>query len=399
MLTRSAYKFRLNTNTETEKLMAQYSGNCRFLWNKALSLNLFKLEKKQPICYYQELDYFSKLWKKSDEYGFLSLSPSQTLQQTLKQLECAFKDGFDKNQPLKRIPVFKKRHQSSRFTFPQGFKVEGKRLFLPKIGWINFRKSRNILGKVKNITLSKQGAHWFASLQVERTLAPPKHRSNSIVGGDLGVKRLLTLSNGQYFDAIDTQDFSNKIKRYQRKLAKKIKFSNNWKKLKQKITDLHSKVARVRRDILNKHSTTLSKSHAIIVLENLQIRNMTKSSKGDQETPCKMVNQKAGLNRVILNQGWGMFKEMLQYKQAWRGGEVLFVDPKYTSQTCPECLHKSKDNRTTQARFECVECGYTNNADHVGALNVLARGHRVIACGEIDISQLCEAGTTELVFN
>jgi putative transposase len=74
--------------------------------------------------------------------------------------------------------------------------VEGKRLFLPKIGWINFRKSRNILGKVKNITLSKQGAHWFASLQVERTLAPPKHRSNSIVGGDLGVKRLLTLSNG-----------------------------------------------------------------------------------------------------------------------------------------------------------------------------------------------------------
>jgi putative transposase len=162
---------------------------------------------------------------------------------------------------------------------------------------------------------------------------------------------------------------------------------------------LHSKVARVRRDILNKHSTTLSKSHAIIVLENLQIRNMTKSSKGDQETPCKMVNQKAGLNRVILNQGWGMFKEMLQYKQAWRGGEVLFVDPKYTSQTCPECLHKSKDNRTTQARFECVECGYTNNADHVGALNVLARGHRVIACGEIDISQLCEAGTTELVFN
>lgn len=74
MLTRSAYKFRLNTNTETEKLMAQYSGNCRFLWNKALSLNLFKLEKKQPICYYQELDYFSKLWKKSDEYGFLSLS-------------------------------------------------------------------------------------------------------------------------------------------------------------------------------------------------------------------------------------------------------------------------------------------------------------------------------------
>ena len=106
-----------------------------------------------------------------------------------------------------------------------------------------------------------------------------------------------------------------------------------------------------------------------------------------------MVKQKSGLNRVILNQGWGMFKEMLKYKQDWLGGQVVFVDPKHTSQTCPECDHQSKDNRLTQSKFECVKCGYQNNADHVGALNILARGHRVLACGEIDISQLAEAGT------
>jgi len=69
---RKAYKFRLNTNTETEKIMSQYAGNCRFLWNKALKINLFKLENKQKIAYYQELDFFSKLWKKSDEYGFVN---------------------------------------------------------------------------------------------------------------------------------------------------------------------------------------------------------------------------------------------------------------------------------------------------------------------------------------
>lgn len=84
---------------------------------------------------------------------------------------------------------------------------------------------------------------------------------------------------------------------------------------------------------------------------------MTKSSKGNLEQHGKMVKQKSGLNRAILNQGWGMFKEFLKYKQAWRGGEVIFVDPKYTSQTCPFCLHKSKDNRLTQSHFECVECG------------------------------------------
>ena len=135
MIIRKAYKYRLNTNAETEQIMSQYAGNCRFLWNKALGLNLHYLENKQPILWYQELDWFSKLWKKSDDYEFLKLSPAQTLQQTLKQLERAFKDAFDKKQPLKKIPTFKKRGDRDSFSFPQGFKIEGRRVFLPKIGW------------------------------------------------------------------------------------------------------------------------------------------------------------------------------------------------------------------------------------------------------------------------
>lgn len=393
MLIRKAYKFRLNTNAETAQLMTQYAGNTRFLWNKALAMNLSRLRDKLPILYYQELDWFSKLWKKSEEFAFLKLSPAQTLQQTLKQLERAFKDAFDKSQPLKHIPVFKKRHQSNSFTLPQGFKIEGKRIFLPKIGWVNFRKSQAITGKLKNASVSKNGKHWFVSIQVEQEIGKPVHPSTSIAGGDLGVKYLLTLSDGTHYEPIDTSKLTAKIKRLQSQLAKKVKFSSNWRKLKEKIAALHTKIANIRRDTLQKLSTTLSKSQAIIVLEDLQIRNMTKSAKGDSDQPGKMVKQKSGLNRVILNQGWGMFKEMLKYKQLWRGGEVVFVDPKGTSQTCPECDHRSKDNRLTQSDFKCVECGFTANADHVGALNVLARGHCVIACGEIGISQLGEAGT------
>ena len=393
MLIRKAYKFRLNTNAETAQLMMQYVGNCRFLWNKALAMNLFRLENKQPILYYNELDWFSKLWKKSEEFSFLKLSPAQTLQQVLKQLDRAFKDAFDKKQPLKRIPVFKRRHCANSFSLPQGFKLDGKRIFLPKIGWVNFRKSRNIIGTPKNVTVSKNGQHWFVSIQVEQEIGEPVHSSTSMMGGDLGVKRLLTLSNGEYYQPINTDKLTAKRKRLQRQLARKVKFSANWKKVKAKITALHTKIANARHDRLHKISTQLSQSHAIIVLEDLKIRNMTKAAKGSIEQPGKRVKQKSGLNRVILNQGWGLFREMLKYKQYWQGGEVIFVDPKHTSQTCPECHYQSKDNRENQAHFECVNCGYTANADHVGALNVLARGHRVIACGEVDVDQLGEAGT------
>ncbi|MCK5649574.1 MAG: transposase, partial [Gammaproteobacteria bacterium] len=362
MMIRKAYKYRLTTNTETEQLMSQYAGNCRFLWNKALALNLHHLENKQPLLWYQELDWFSKLWKKSKEYGFLKLSPAQTLQQTLNQLERAFKDAFDKKQPLKKIPAFKKRGDRDSFTFPQGFNIEGKRIFLPKIGWINFRKSREIEGIPKNVTVSRQGKHWFVSIQVEIELTEPVHPSTSMMGVDMGVKRLFTLSDGQFEEPIDIGFYQEKIKRLQKRLAKKIKFSNNWRKLKEKINRLHTKIANIRHDILHKLSTTLSKSHAMIVLEKLQIRNMTKSAKGDRDNHGKMVKQKSGLNRVILDQGWGMFKTFLEYKQLWSGGQVLFVDPKYTSQTCPVCQHRSKDNRQTQAEFECVLCGHKEHA-------------------------------------
>ena len=396
MIIRKAFKFRLNTNAETEQLMSQYAGNCRFLWNKALGLNLHYLENKQPLLWYQELDWFSKLWKKSNEYEFLKLSPAQTLQQTLKQLERAFKDAFDKKQPLKKIPTFKKRGDRDSFSFPQGFKLDVRRIFLPKIGWVNFRKSKKIEGTAKNVTLSRQGKYWFVSIQVEVECPEPVHSSVSMIGVDMGVKRLFTLSDGEFEAPINVGFFKDKIKRLQKRLAKKVKFSNNWRKLKEKINRLHTKIANIRHDRLHKLSTTLSNSHAMIVLENLQIKNMTKSAKGDIETPGKIVKQKSGLNRVILEQGWGYFKQFLEYKQRWSGGQVLYVDPKYTSQECPECHHISKDNRQTQADFECVECHYKEHADVVGAKNVLGRGHRLIACGENWVPKLCEAGTRQL---
>jgi putative transposase len=396
MLVRKAYQYRLKTDAEIEQQLFQLAGNCRFLWNKALALNLERLDRQASLLWYGELDWFSKLWKHSEEYHFLSLSPAQTLQQTFKQLERAFKEAFDRTQPLKPIPVFKKRGDKDSFTFPQGFKLDGSRIFLPKIGWVRFNKSREIEGRPKNVSVSRQGKHWFVSIQVEMSLPDRVHPASTIVGADMGVKRLLTLSDGAFEEAVEVAQWQNKIKRLQKRLAKKVKLSNNWRKLKAKITRLHTKIARIRRDILHKVTTTLSKNHAVIVLEDLPIKNMTKSAQGDVENPGTQVAQKSGLNRAIHSQGWGMLKTFLEYKQQWRGGQVIYVDPRHTSQQCPSCHHISKDNRLTQAQFECTECSYRAHADKVGAINILERGHRLLACGERWVADLCEAGTRQL---
>jgi putative transposase len=369
---RKAFKFRLKVSTETNQKLANYAGGCRFVWNKALALNLDRLNKKQPIFWYEELNFWATLWKKSDEYGFLKDLPSQVLQQKLKDLDKAFRDAFDKNQPLKRIPVFKRKSQSSdSIRYPQGFKIEqeANRIFLPKIGWVRYRNSRKIVGTPKNVTVSRKGKHWYVSVQVEYEATILEHKSTSAVGIDMGVKRFATLSDGSFIEPLNSfKKSAEKLATLQRKLKNKKKFSKNWQKQKAKITKHHEQIASDRRDYLHKKSTAICENQAVICIEDLKIKNMSKSAK------LKNVKQKSGLNKSILDQGWGMFFDMLTYKQDWNGGMVIKVPPQHTSQKCPSCHHIAKENRLTQADFICVECGYKNNADVVGAINVLTRG-------------------------
>ena len=132
---------------------------------------------------------------------------------------------------------------------------------------------------------------------------------------------------------------------------------------------------------LHKVSTTISKNHAMIVIEDLQVANMSKSAAGTVSQPGRNVRAKSGLNRAILDQGWFELRRQLEYKQAWRGGQVLAINPAYTSQKCACCGHIAKENRPSQSQFSCLECGYTENADINGARNILAAGHAVLACG------------------
>ena len=128
----------------------------------------------------------------------------------------------------------------------------------------------------------------------------------------------------------------------------------------------------------------LSKKHAVIYREDLKIKNMTASASGTLEQPGRKVAQKSGLNRAILDQGWGKFFLQLQWKCEQRGATVIKVAPQYTSRICPKCGYESKLNRKSQSRFECVSCGFSANADRVGAENIMVRGQRMSACGELD---------------
>ena len=169
----------------------------------------------------------------------------------------------------------------------------------------------------------------------------------------------------------------------QKRLARMTKFGKNWHKQKERIAKLHQHIANIRKDFLEKLSLKLCKNHAVIVREDLKIKNMTASAKGTAEEPGTHVKQKSGLNRAILDQGWGLFFAKLDWKAQLNGGTVIKVPPAYTSQTCPVCGHCEAKNRPTQAKFKCLCCGHTDNADHVAALNILARGlNRVSACGE-----------------
>jgi IS605 OrfB family transposase len=396
---RKAFKYRLNTDQAQSAKLADYAGACRSAWNKALAMNLYRLENKQPILWYEELNWFANLWKSSEEYLYLKALPSQALQQCLKNLDRAFKDGFDKKQPLKRIPTFKKKGVSTdSIRYPQGFKIEqaNNRICLPKLGWISYRNSRKIVGEPKNVTVSRKGQHWYVSIQTEYETQNTYHKSTSIVGIDVGIKRFATLSDGTHYKPLDSfKRLSSKLAKLQRQLKNKVKFSNNWKKLKAKITALHERIANARHDYLHKVSTEISKSHAVIVVEDLKIRSMSKSAKGSKDKPGRMVKQKAGLNKAILDQGWGMFVDFLEYKQSWNGGMVLKVNPKHTSQECPACSHTHKDNRKEQAVFECVECGYQNHADVVGATNIKTRGQRELAC-EVNGAVMPSAAGTDL---
>jgi putative transposase len=375
-----AFKYELMPDGEQQRDMRRFAGARRFVYNKALALQKANFDAgRKFIGYFSMTKHLAELKK---EFDWLNEAPSQALQQSLKDLERAYKNFFEKRADF---PRFKRKGTGDGFRFPQGFAIDqsNSRIKFPKLGWMRYRNSRDISGTAKNITVSQSGGKWFASIQTEREVEQPIPAATSAIGIDMGIVRFATLSDGSFIAPLGScKKHETRLRRYQRKMSRKVKFSKNWHKAKRKVQNIHTRIANARKDFLHKATTEISKNHAMVAIEDLQVRNMSRSSKGTAEAPGKNVAAKSGLNKAILDQGWFEFRRQLEYKLNWNGGILLCVPAHYTSQTCPACGHVAKENRQTQAKFACVDCGHEENADVVGALNVLARGHRVAACGE-----------------
>ena len=376
-----AFKFELMPNGEQIRKMKQFCGCSRFVFNRALAYQneQYKADKAFTFSYRKIADLLPE-WKR--ELTWLKDCHSQVLQQSLKDLEASFKNFFAKRSDF---PKFKRKGEKDSFRFPQGCKLEqeNNRIYLPKIGWVRYRNSRNVLGIIKNVTISQKCGKWYVSIQTEFEQETPQPKGGEI-GIDMGIVRFATLSNGEYFDSINAfKNLKGKLAKLQKRFKNKTKFSKNWQKLKAKIAKLHHKISNIRKNYLHQISSKISKNHAIVYVEDLQVANMSKSASragnAEQHGHRKNVKQKSGLNRAILDQAWGEFRRQLDYKLLWNGGFLFAVPPQNTSRCCPNCGHTSKDNRQTQANFECMECGYQNNADVVGAINVLKRGQALQA--------------------
>jgi putative transposase len=201
------------------------------------------------------------------------------------------------------------------------------------------------------------------------------------IGIDMGIVRFATLSDGSSFEPLNSfRHHETALRKAQQAMSRKAKFSSNWRKAKKKVQHLHARIANVRNDFLHKLSTEISKSHAIVCVEGLQVSNMSRSAAGTQEAPGTNIRAKSSLNKSILDQGWFEFRRQLDYKLTWSGGWLIVVPPQNTSRTCPTCRHVASENRKTQSEFRCIECGFEENADIVGAVNILREGLSRLAC-------------------
>ena len=407
-----AYKFRLEPNAEQQIILNNLVGSARFVWNQMLAISFEMFAKNEFINATNLVNKIMDL-KNNPDFDFLRTHANAvSLQQKIRDLASAWSRFFDskthtrlkenKKKPRKPkffklvdgteiqlrplMPRFKRKsdgRDSIRLVqFDKYCRIEGNRVKLPNgVGFVKFKKSQDIIGTIKNVTISKKSGHWYVSFGTERALSEnPIHPSTSAIGIDLGITKLITTSDGQYIKPKNSFKANQvKLAKLQRGLAKKVKFSANWKKQNRKIQKLHHHIANIRHDYLHKITTTISKNHAMIACEDLKVANMSKSASGTKEKKGRHVKAKSGLNKSILDQGWGMMVNMLEYKQQWQGGLLIKVNPRYTSQTCFECKHIAKENRRTQANFECVKCTYIANADVNAARNILAAGHAVLS--------------------
>lgn len=372
------FRYKIDPTPGQEASFWQHAGVCRLVYNLALE------QRRDWFRHYEretggKLNYTTQARQLTElraEFDWIAAVSQTCQQQALRDLDKAFGNFFAGRA---KYPRPRRRGINDSFRF-QGREVETRRLNtkwsmarLPKIGWVKFRDTRPMRGTLKNVTVARAANGWHISFACEIQHTAPAN-TRPAVGIDRGVANTLALSTGELLSVPRSLETLDRRKRKaQRIVARRKKGSKRRAKQLRRVAKLAARAARIRADWQHRITTDIAARFGLVVIEYLKIKNMTASAAGTIAAPGRNVRQKAGLNRSILNQGWGGCEIKLAYKLAERGGTLEKVDPAYTSQTCPACGCIDARNRESQARFVCVECGHGAHADRNAAVNILRR--------------------------
>ncbi|MDH6131572.1 putative transposase [Kitasatospora sp. MAA4] len=386
----SGRRYRLELTDDQVVLCETFGDICRSVWNTALEQ---RREYRRRGGWMNYVPQAAELAEAKRDFPWLSDAPSHVLQQTLRDLDRACREHGTFT-----VRWRSKARWCPTFRFPAGKLIAVERLGrkwgrakLPKLGWVRFRWSRPLGGQIRSATVTRRGRHWFVSFLVDdaRT-TPEKHAMpNTAVGVDRGVKVAATTSDGVFHGRpFATPGEVARLRRLQQKLSRCKRGSNRRKAVVASINAITGRVRNRRADFCAQTAAELTTRNAVVVLEDLRIRNMTASAAGTVDAPGRQVRQKAGLNRAILDKGWHLLELALRNAARTTGTSVVLVPAAYTSQTCNECRHVDPKSRESQASFRCTACGHTAHADVNAAKNILnAAGHAVSGRGDLGIGR------------
>jgi putative transposase len=367
-------RYRLYPAPQQAAVLREHCAHARYVWNLAVEQQAWWAPGRTSAPGFAA--QCRQLSEARAASGWLAGGSVIVQQQALRDFDRAMKNFFAGTH---RKPGRRKRGRNEGFRIVAVKAGDVRRLNrrwgqvkVPKIGWVRFRWSRAVPdAKSYRITLDRAGRWHVAFAAIPAPVPGPG--TGEIAGIDRGVKLTLALSDGTTYQAPRPMD----VTRLQRRLARRQRGSNRRQRAKLRLARIRARDADRRKDWAEKASTAIASRYDLIRIEDLRIADMTRSAAGTLDEPGTNVAAKAGLNRSILAQGWGLFARRLGDKAA---GRVEKISPAYTSQTCSQCKRRDREARESQAVFRCRDCGYCGNAD-VNAARNIAAGHAVTARG------------------
>ena len=377
-------RYRLLPTPAQQAVLRDHCAHARYVWNLAVEQRAHWRPGRASAPGY--LEQCRQLTAARAGYPWLAAGSQTVQQQALRDFAQAMAAFFDPRNPAGR-PSWRK---AGRY---EGFRIAGRRgrqwdvhrlgrktgeVWVPKAGWVRFRWSRAVPPGAKSyrVTMDRAG-RWHVAFAVIPGPVPAPG-DGQVVGIDRGVAVSAALSTGELLHCPAlTRRERTRLRRLQRRLARAVRGSNRRGRVKHAIARLKARETDRRKDWAEKASTDIARRFDVIRVEDLRIKDMTRSAKGTRGDPGRNVRQKAGLNRGILRSGWGLLVRLLEDKAP---GRVEKIRPALTSQRCSACGHVDAKSRESQARFACTACGFACHAD-VNAAKNIAAGHAVTARG------------------